>query len=253
LCGDQRENRAMQRRDTVWQGAELVRAFVHEIRAGVPYGADQIEIMLRVIRARATPVRRFIDLGCGSGGLARAVLGQYPDAEAILVDFSAPMLTEARAALQGIDATTQIVNADLADAGWKTTIEQSRPIDLIVSAYAIHHLTDERKRALYAEVFDCLTSGGLFLNIEHVASANASIEALSDELMIDTQFACQRRGGSNKSREQIAREFVQRPDKAANILAAVEDQCSWLRDIGFADVDCFFKVFELAVFGGRKP
>jgi len=33
----------------------------------------------------------------------------------------------------------------------------------------------------------------------------------------------------------------------------VESQLDWLRELGFADVDCFFKAFELAVFGGRKP
>ena len=38
-----------------------------------------------------------------------------------------------------------------------------------------------------------------------------------------------------------------------NILAPVGDQCDWLREIGFEDVDCYFKIFELAVFGGRKP
>jgi tRNA (cmo5U34)-methyltransferase len=32
----------------------------------------------------------------------------------------------------------------------------------------------------------------------------------------------------------------------------VEDQCRWLRDIGFAEVDCFWKYFELAVFGGVR-
>jgi hypothetical protein len=26
-----------------------------------------------------------------------------------------------------------------------------------------------------------------------------------------------------------------------------------LREIGYTDVDCYLKVFELAVFGGRKP
>jgi hypothetical protein len=36
------------------------------------------------------------------------------------------------------------------------------------------------------------------------------------------------------------------------ILAPVDLQCAWLRLIGFQDVDCFFKVFELALFGGRK-
>jgi hypothetical protein len=38
----------------------------------------------------------------------------------------------------------------------------------------------------------------------------------------------------------------------ANILALVEDQCRWLRQIGFRDVDCFWKYFELAIFGGLK-
>ena len=38
-----------------------------------------------------------------------------------------------------------------------------------------------------------------------------------------------------------------------NILAPVELQCEWLRRIGFEDVDCYFKIFELAVFGGRRP
>jgi hypothetical protein len=30
-------------------------------------------------------------------------------------------------------------------------------------------------------------------------------------------------------------------------------QCQWLQEIGFGDVDCFFKLFQLALFGGQKP
>ena len=44
-----------------------------------------------------------------------------------------------------------------------------------------------------------------------------------------------------------------RPDKAANILAPVDEQCRWLREIGYEDVDCYLRILELAVFGGRKP
>lgn len=89
----------MARHDTVWQEAELVRRFVDDVRGGVPYAADQIEIMLRVVVAASVPVRRFVDLGCGAGVLTRAALAHYRDAEAVLVDFSEPMLAEARAAL----------------------------------------------------------------------------------------------------------------------------------------------------------
>lgn len=51
----------------------------------------------------------------------------------------------------------------------------------------------------------------------------------------------------------IAREYGRRPDQEANVLATVETQLGWLRDAGFADVDCVFKYFELAVLTGRRP
>jgi hypothetical protein len=51
----------------------------------------------------------------------------------------------------------------------------------------------------------------------------------------------------------MARVFLNRPDKDANKLLSVETQCAWLREIGYEEVDCYFRVYELAVFGGRKP
>lgn len=55
------------------------------------------------------------------------------------------------------------------------------------------------------------------------------------------------------SRSEVAETYYYRPDKAAKILTPVELQCQWLREIGFADVDCYLKILELAVFGGRRP
>ena len=78
------------------------------------------------------------------------------------------------------------------------------------------------------------------------------VELQADELLIDSLYAFHQKNGSDKTRAQVANEFVYRPDKVANILAPVETQCAWLREIGFQDVDCFFKAFELCVFGGRK-
>ena len=72
-------------------------------------------------------------------------------------------------------------------------------------------------------------------------------------MLIDSYYEYQLKRGSNKTREEVAREFVHRPDKATNILAAVESQCEWLRECGFEDVDCYFKIFELSIFGGRRP
>lgn len=241
------------RQDTVWQHPELVRTFINEVRGGVPYAADQIAVMLRVIASGGRPVRRIADLGCGSGVIARAILAEHPAAQAVLVDFSQPMMDAARAALQNGQPTPIFAVADLADPDWVEALRGHAPFDVVASSYAIHHLSDARKQALYGEIFALLAAGGLFINVEHVASRTARVEALSDALMIDSIHAFQRGKGAEVSRDQVARDFVHRPDKAANILAPVEYQCEWLREIGFADVDCFFKVFELAVFGGWRP
>jgi len=61
--------------------------------------------------------------------------------------------------------------------------------------------------------------------------------------------------GLAEDRETIddtERAYRNRQGADTNILAPVEDQCAWLRAIGFVDVDCSFKALELAVFGGRR-
>jgi SAM-dependent methyltransferase len=225
--------------------------FLNEVRGGIPYGADQLDVMVRVLGLAERPIGRFLDLGCGDGTLAHAVLSRFPGAEAVLVDFSEPMLTAARARL--VDASCHVLQADFGDPNWVSRVTAWTPFDAVVSGYAIHHQPDDRKRTLYAEIYDLLAPGGVFVNVEHVAPASPRVSVLSDELFIDTLTAHNRRLGGQKTQEQIASDYVRRPDKAANMLAPVEDQCAWLREIGFVDVDCYFKVFELAVFGGRRP
>lgn len=243
----------MNRPDEIWKAAPIVTTFLRDVRGGIPYGADQIEIMMRVLAANERPIERFLDLGCGGGILTRAILARYPTATGTLVDFSEPMLENARAELSASAAQLSFISADFGVPDWGSALAGNEPFDAVVSAYAIHHQPDLRKRDLYSEIFDDLKPGGLFINIEHVLSHSRWVESLSESLTIDTlhEFGARRKGG--KSREQVAAEFHSRPDRAANILAPVEDQCEWLRKIGFQDVDCCFKVFELAVFGGRKP
>jgi tRNA (cmo5U34)-methyltransferase len=238
------------RNDVVWQKSALAKNFLENVRAGIPYGVDQLEIMLRLTRARGEDVQTFMDLGCGGGALARAVLSEYPNGHGTLVDFSEPMLEAAHTQLDGYGDQLQFVQADLSGPEWKSGFETG--FDVIVSGYAIHHLAHERKRALYQEIFDLLNPNGMFVNVEHVSSSTAWGEAQFDELMIDSLLAHHTAHSSGKTRDQIRDELVKRPDKVANILAPLETQLNWLREIGFQDVDCYFKVFELAVFAGRK-
>ena len=243
----------MSARSDAWKDETLVRTYLDGIRGAIPLAAEQIETMLRLIDAGGLAVRSFLDLGCGGGALAAALLERYPRANATLVDFSAPMLVEARERLAPFGTQCRFLHGDLSSRDWLRDDGSQAPYDAAVSGYAIHHLTDDRKRALYGEVFDLLRPGALFLNIEHVSSPGPWLANVFDAVMTDSLYAYQRSTGSNKTRDEVADEYVHRPDKHANILASVESQCDWLRALGYQEVDCYFKVFELAVFGGRKP
>jgi SAM-dependent methyltransferase len=205
-------------------------------------------MMLRLVRHFLGAPRRVLDLGCSDGFLARAVLSNHPEASAVLLDHSEPMLERARAAMKDFADRCTLLHGDLADSLPSLTRGVAPDgFDLVVSGYAIHHLPHLRKRALYEEIHALLQSGGLFVNVEHVASATPRGEALFDAVYIDHLAA--RLG---RPREQVEHEYRNRPDRADNILAPVGEQVGWLRAIGFVDADCYFKWLELAVFGGVK-
>lgn len=233
----------------VWQQKDLAKVFLEDVRAAIPSAAEQIDVLLRVIRHAAPKVDRLLDLGCGDGILGRTIMAEHPAASGVFLDFSDHMIEAAR---KKADAhRSEFVVQDLRSKGWASAV--AGPFDLVVSGLAIHHLPDERKRELYAEIFDVLKPGGLFLHLEHVAPHSEWAKQAFDDLFIDSLWSHHRSHGGTKTRDEIAKEWYYRPDKSENILVPMETQCQWLRDIGFVEVDCHFKLFQLAVFGGRKP
>jgi len=172
-------------------------------------------------------VRRILDLGAGDGRLLALLRIDRPEAFGVATDLSPTMLDAARARFAG-DASVQVVEHDL-DAPL-SVLGEAGSFDAVVSCFAIHHCSHARKRALYAEVFALLEPGGVFYNLEHVSSPTPELH--------EAFFA--------------ALGMTLADEDRSNQLLDVETQVRWLREIGFAQVDCFWKWRELAVFGGVK-
>jgi SAM-dependent methyltransferase len=235
------------------QNPALVQEFLHNVRGAIPLTIEQIDMMLRLLVAAREKVHTFLDLGCGDGFLAAAILDEHPEARGYLIDDSEPMLQIARRHLDGYGDRVEFILADFNEPGWAARVARGVPFDAIVSAFAIHHSPEERKRPLYGQIFDLLQPGGLFINIEHVASATRWTESVWDDYTIDAIFGEQLRASPGKSRAEVAREYYANASRAPHAQAPLEVQCDWLREIGFENVDCFLKVLELAVFGGQRP
>lgn len=235
---------------TVWQSDELVKKWLGGVRSATPLQRERLDVMLRLLAANGRPIARFLDLGCGDGMLGATILSHWPNARGVFLDFSEGMLAAAREKLAGGGHEFMLV--DYGDRAWTAQAAAGGAYDTIVSGFSIHHQPDRRKREIYREIYDLIAPGGMFINIEHVASATAWGSARFDEDFVDALFAYHQASGSTQTRQALADEFYNRPDKAANILAPVETQLNWLREIGFADVDCYSKHFELCLIGGRK-
>ncbi|MDQ0233280.1 class I SAM-dependent methyltransferase [Metabacillus malikii] len=230
---------------TNWQRQDVTQHYLEQVRGGIPFGAEQAKIMLQVINHFNPNPKRIIDLGCGNGFLAELLLKTYPEATALLIDHSGPMVQAAREHMSEYKHRCEIIHGDISQ--FIKELAEPHSIDCIVSGFAIHHLTHDKKKELYHEIYNLLTDGGIFINIEHTASATPEIERLYNELFIEHLST-----HNNRDRQEVAKEYYNRLDKEDNILERVDIQVNWLKDIGFKHTDCYFKWMELAVFGGVK-
>jgi trans-aconitate methyltransferase len=232
-----------------WKNQAIVDNFITNTRKAIPFGGEQLDIMLRLISKSQPRVNKFIDLGCGDGILSQTILTHYPDAQGLLLDYSSSMI-EAANKRMGNFKNQSIIQCDLSNSNWKEHI-QEKP-ELIVSGFAIHHLKNGRKYELFEEIYEVLKPGGIFINMEHVKSATSFGNSLFDEIMVDTLYEKLKEEGKEKRKSDLMKEHLSRPDQYDNILIPVTTQCDWLKEIGFVDVDCFFKCFELSIYAGIK-
>jgi tRNA (cmo5U34)-methyltransferase len=170
-------------------------------------------------------VRRVLDLGTGDGRLLARLLVDRPETQGAGLDFSELMLGRARERFAG-DERVELVEHDLAEP-----LPALGRFDAVVSSFAIHHLDHERKRSLYSEAFDLLEPGGVFANFEHVASPTHRLHLAFFEAI---------------------EEPIENEDPSDRLLD-VESQLAWLRELGFDDVDCYWKWLEMALLIGVKP
>jgi SAM-dependent methyltransferase len=181
-----------------------------------------------------TNARHILDLGTGDGRLLALVKSElarrrtaangYAKVEATAVDFSPAMLEAAGKRFAGDSSVTIVAH----------NLDHPLPVlgkfDAVISCFAIHHLVHERKHGLYAEIHGLLNPGGVFCNLEHVASPTLR---LHEEFLHNIGYTVETEDPSNK-------------------LLDVETQLQWLREIGFRDVDCHWKWRELALLAGRR-
>lgn len=178
---------------------------------------------------------KILDLGAGTGILTELLYKQHPNSNITLVDLSTEMLNIAKNKFN--DKNFKYIEADY------LTHDFDKDYGIIVSSLSIHHLTDEEKKVLYKRIYNFLRTGGVFINADQVCGATEYTEEIykkEDASHLNRQNIPEKEKDILRQRRLL--------DKPAKLL----DTIQWYEDIGYKNVDVYYKYYRYFVIAGEK-
>lgn len=241
--------------EAVWKSERAVSAWVSTAQEREAGRGEHRRLMAELLPVAEDEEFVFVDLGAGTGAAARAVLDRYPQARAVLADYSSQMMEQGRRELTGYEGRYAYVEFDLGSGCWPATLTDrtgdgsllaaGEPA-AVISSLCVHHLPDERKKQLFAEILDFLPAGGWYLNYDPVAPPDAAVE----EAWL--RAGDRRDPGAATKRAHRSPEEQSRYENHVRHISGLDLQIGFLHAAGFEGVDVYWKQLDHVIYGGRK-
>src|SRR5262249_45697630 len=136
----------------IWKSAEAVEAWTAEAeRQERSRQAHRLLTALLLPFAEQDEVT-FLDLGAGTGAASRTSLDLPPGSAAILAYYAPEMMRAGERQMQRSAGRYRYVEFDMSAGGeWPAAIPAA--LDAVVTSMCVHHLPDQRKQGLFAEIY----------------------------------------------------------------------------------------------------
>ncbi|MEH2453936.1 class I SAM-dependent methyltransferase [Nostoc sp.] len=204
----------------------------------IPCFDDFYKTAVEIIPGDCTAPLKVLDLGAGTGLYSGMVQSVFPNAEFTLLDLAPEMLEKAKFRFSKMGKSAKILIGDYVET------DLGGSYDLIISALSIHHLSDFDKELLYQRIYNVLNPGGIFVNADQILGKTPDLEQLYRKYWLDSV-----RGKGLLKEDLKAAQKRMEYDR----MATLDIQLHWLEAAGFQNVDCWYKNFSFAVFGGYRP
>ena len=207
------------------------------IRTAIPHYETMRAVQLELL-ARCLPVDGcVIDLGGGTGALARAVAEKFSSVRVEIWDTDPAMLEVARERCAEFGDRVHFIERSFTDA--------LPTCDAVVACIALHHVKDIRaKGKIYRNIFQALRPNGIFANADCVMSETPAVRAASYDSW--AKFM-EEQGLSHTEAQQ---QFAQWAKEDYYPSLAIELRL--LAAAGFSEPDCFWRTAPFTVFGGVR-
>ena len=187
-----------------------------------------------------------LDLGAGDGTMVSRLLEKHSP-RVTITDGSPDMIEASKKKLAPFE------NIEFVCTSFEDMLSSNMELpnfDLIISSLAIHHLTRPDKNRLYKYIYDHLNSGGHFINMDVMLSPSAQLE----DWYLDIRKKRSLEIKEMLNSRSFADDFIKRHKDTDHHkkMDSLLDQLSDIKEIGFTEVDCYFKHGMFAIYGGKK-
>ena len=222
-----------------WNVPERAREYVERTDGALVERTEGLKIMVSLLPFHRQQPVRVLDIGTGQGLVAGLVLDAFPEAQAVGLDVSEPMMEIAGERMARYGDRFRYRLGDFVDGDLPADLGE---FDVAVASRSIHHLPPANKRMLHQSIYRSLKPGGCFFDLDSSAPPD------------DYARTRYREAGRVLRGEPIEQgtERAQRPPSAGHYYLTVADYLRSLREAGFDSVDCFWKRFGMTLLGGYK-
>src|SRR5438094_274928 len=157
----------LERYGHAWDDPGLARDYVERSDRDSDQRAEGFKVMLAALPFSRQETFEFLDIGTGQGAVAQLVLDAFPNARAVGLDVSEPMMEIAAERMARYGDRFRYYLGDFVDGDLPANL--GGPFDVAVSSRAIHHLPTDHKQRLYRAGYQALKPSGALFNLDSVA------------------------------------------------------------------------------------
>lgn len=216
-----------------------------------PNRSKMVDVALEVLPFPRTTALRAIDLGIGTGYFTERFLNHFPNSRVLGVDGAPAMIELAKVRLTSLASRVQFVVGDFRKL--QDLAPGAGTVDVVFSAYALHHLHRVDKENVLRQVAELLVPGGWFVNADLIVADSPEVENRLQQIRV---AGIAERAGDTDSRFTdlaLTRQFLTDLElKEADQPLTLAEDLALLRGSGLKNSSAFWLEYRELVSGGQK-
>jgi tRNA (cmo5U34)-methyltransferase len=193
-----------------------------------------------------------LDLGCGTGFVAEHLLGRFAQVQINCLDGAQNILDLAAMRLKDHADRLTYTCSDFRALNALSLKERS--FDVVMSSYALHHLSADEKVQVLRDALGLLKPGGLFMNADLIKNPSTAFENSIQDLRVQGILQRASVGDERFASKEVTHAYLAAMERAEGDQPLdIEEDLALFRRAGYCPVSVLWLEYREAVICAQRP